>query len=306
MAGIIDLVSSASRVKLDALYQPKGTVTDSAVADLLDSKTETRDGLDARYFRAGGTTLDVVSGGTGRDTGGTAFGLLAAGATPADPHQTIEPGATRSVLFGGGPNGLPEWGSLTMDSSDVNPDKPWSAKKTRDELNKLSPSMAGTLAARPAASTVPVGTLYAATDTLEVYRSTSTSWLYIAGSGNFLAEAIITGDVSPGGSGRRDVAGLSTTFVAGTRPVLLGFELDAKTNAGGSAVVCYLVVDGVTVNTGGLAFPTANSPFNLCKSRRMTFTPGTTHTVKVQVDGGGTITIAAAESYPARVWAEAK
>jgi hypothetical protein len=55
------------------------------------------------------TALPVTSGGTGRLTSTTAYGLLAAGTTATGAHQTLAAGATTEILVGGGASALPVW-----------------------------------------------------------------------------------------------------------------------------------------------------------------------------------------------------
>jgi hypothetical protein len=55
------------------------------------------------------TPLAVTSGGTGRATGTTAYGLIAAGTTATGAQQTLAAGATTEILVGGGASALPVW-----------------------------------------------------------------------------------------------------------------------------------------------------------------------------------------------------
>lgn len=57
--------------------------------------------------------LSVASGGTGRATSTTAYGLLAAGTTATGAHQTLAAGATTEILVGGGAAALPVWTTAT-------------------------------------------------------------------------------------------------------------------------------------------------------------------------------------------------
>lgn len=55
------------------------------------------------------TALTVPEGGTGRVTGTTAYGLIAAGTTATGAQQTLAAGATTEILVGGGAGALPVW-----------------------------------------------------------------------------------------------------------------------------------------------------------------------------------------------------
>lgn len=53
--------------------------------------------------------VTVPQGGTGRTTGTTAYGLIAAGTTATGAQQTLAAGATTEILVGGGASALPVW-----------------------------------------------------------------------------------------------------------------------------------------------------------------------------------------------------
>ncbi|MBD2005601.1 MULTISPECIES: hypothetical protein [Cyanophyceae] len=63
-----------------------------------------------------GTNIAVGNGGTGRNTGGTAYGLIAAGTSATGTQQTVPTGTASQVLIGGGASALPSWGSLNLAS----------------------------------------------------------------------------------------------------------------------------------------------------------------------------------------------
>lgn len=65
------------------------------------------------------TPLPVTSGGTGRATGTTAYGLLAAGTTATGAHQTLAAGLTTEILVGGGAAALPAWTAATGSGAPV-------------------------------------------------------------------------------------------------------------------------------------------------------------------------------------------
>jgi hypothetical protein len=68
---------------------------------------------------AGATALEtipsiaVAQGGTGRTTGTTAYGLIAAGTTATGAQQTLAAGLTTQMLVGGGASALPVWTAAT-------------------------------------------------------------------------------------------------------------------------------------------------------------------------------------------------
>ena len=68
--------------------------------------------------------LPVASGGTGRATSTTAYGLIAAGTTATGAHQTLAAGATTEVLVGGGASALPVWTTATGSGAPVRATSP--------------------------------------------------------------------------------------------------------------------------------------------------------------------------------------
>jgi hypothetical protein len=69
-------------------------------------------------------TLPVTSGGTGRTTSTTAYGLIAAGTTATGALQTLPTGATTELLVGGGASALPVWTTATGSGSPVRATSP--------------------------------------------------------------------------------------------------------------------------------------------------------------------------------------
>jgi hypothetical protein len=70
------------------------------------------------------TPLAVTSGGTGRTTGTTAYGLIAAGTTATGAQQTLSAGATTEILVGGGTGALPVWTTATGTGAPVRAGSP--------------------------------------------------------------------------------------------------------------------------------------------------------------------------------------
>ena len=70
------------------------------------------------------SVVSVVQGGSGRATGTTAYGLLAAGTTATGVQQTLAIGATTDLLVGGGASALPVWTAATGTGSPVRATSP--------------------------------------------------------------------------------------------------------------------------------------------------------------------------------------
>lgn len=68
--------------------------------------------------------VTVAQGGTGRDTGTTAYSLLATGTTATGTQQTLANGATTEVLVGGGVSALPVWTTATGSGAPVRANSP--------------------------------------------------------------------------------------------------------------------------------------------------------------------------------------
>lgn len=70
------------------------------------------------------TNLPVAGGGTGRDTGTTAYALVATGTTATGAQQSLAAGATTEVLVGGGASALPVWTTATGSGAPVRATSP--------------------------------------------------------------------------------------------------------------------------------------------------------------------------------------
>lgn len=70
------------------------------------------------------TAVTVAQGGTGRTTGTTAYGLIAAGTTPTGAQQTLPAGLTTQILVGGGTGALPAWTTATGSGAPVRATSP--------------------------------------------------------------------------------------------------------------------------------------------------------------------------------------
>lgn len=70
------------------------------------------------------TAVTVAQGGTGRTTGTTAYGLIAAGTTATGAQQTLPAGLTTQILVGGGTGALPSWTTATGSGAPVRATSP--------------------------------------------------------------------------------------------------------------------------------------------------------------------------------------
>lgn len=69
------------------------------------------------YYGPGGTDVLVTDGGTGRSTGGTAYGIIAAGTSATGAQQTISPGTSGQFLKSAGAGALASFQNIA--ESDV-------------------------------------------------------------------------------------------------------------------------------------------------------------------------------------------
>lgn len=152
------------------------------------------------------------------------------------------------------------------------------------------PSLSGTLAARPAADSVPTSTLYFVTDVPEIHRSNGTAW-QVVGGGNEVGYAQSTTAFNTTSTSAVDVTGLTVTFVAGNRPLRIDFNAEMRCSSATGIVVAYLTLDGTTLAGAGINTVPANIPQQIARSARIPAqTPGTTHVAKIRVAVGGAYT----------------
>lgn len=90
-------------------------------------------------------------------------------------------------------------------------------------LDAQPPTLTGTYSARPTASSVPVNSIYFATDVQEMYISNGSSWTTLPASGSVLGAANLGTAFSTTSTSSVDVTGMVVTFTAGTRPVLVSW-----------------------------------------------------------------------------------
>lgn len=96
----------------------------STVNGIVDAATFTGNAVTATTAAGLSATLAVTSGGTGRATSTTAYGLLAAGTTATGVQQTLPAGATTDILVGGGASALPAWTTATGTGAPVRATSP--------------------------------------------------------------------------------------------------------------------------------------------------------------------------------------
>lgn len=150
-------------------------------------------------------------------------------------------------------------------------------------------NLSGTYASRPAASSVPNPTLYYATDVPEAYRSDGTAWT-VVGTDAELGYAEITNQFDTTSATGVDVTGLSITATFGERPVKAIFDGTLRNSADQYARI-WIVVDGVQVAIGGGLTSGYRATQRAYVIRGLT--PGTSHTVKIQLGAptGGTASV---------------
>ena len=119
--------------------------------------------------------------------------------------------------------------------------------------------------------------------------------------GNEVGYAQATGMQTTTGTALVDVTGLTVTFVAGTRPLSFSLETELTNSVAAGETKAYIVLDGTVI--GWISEPAAAMKWRQhSRTVRKSLTPGTTHTVKVQLactSGGGTAYLGGDPSSPA-------
>jgi len=169
--------------------------------------------------------------------------------------------------------------------------------------DKANKNLRGTYAARPNPAGIEDGVIYVATNIPEQYICINHVWYVTGSGGNELAYAEITSSVSTTSTTPVAIPGLTTSFVAGERPVYFEICADIGSSVANNVASVRLFVDGVQVkelNVGGLE---AGRSIVTSAGARKTFTPGTNHTITVQYLTGlpGTVTVHAFSHNPAYV-----
>lgn len=161
--------------------------------------------------------------------------------------------------------------------------------KLQAQINGKAPSIqTGSHASRPSASDAP-GVLYYATDVQESYLSDGSAWNLFGGAGSELGYAEITVEENTSSSSLVDVPGLSVTFVAGERPVMLCYGGAIKNNTTGAFARLQAIADGFA--TSNITVPGTGSYLTQTRETRITgLTPGSTYIFKLQFQAiaGGT------------------
>lgn len=189
---------------------------DTSVAAMRSTLGAAESGANASITSLTGLTtgITVAQGGTGRSTGTTAYGLIAAGTTATGAQQTLASGATTQILVGGGASALPVWTTATGSGAPVRATSPTlvtpvlgvatgTSFNSITGLSSTSPVMDGTAA-------VGTGTTTARGDHR---HPTDTSRAPIA-SPSFTGTLTHSGDIVLSGSGKRITGDFSNATVA--------------------------------------------------------------------------------------------
>ncbi len=160
------------------------------------------------------TALTVTQGGTGRNTGTTAYGLIAAGTTAAGAQQTLAAGLTTQILVGGGASALPVWTNTTGSGSPVRATSPTLVTPkigvaTGTSFNSIT-GLSSTTPTMDGVAAVGTGTTTARADHV---HPTDTSRAPIA-SPSFTGTLTHSGDVVISGSGKRITGDFSNDTIA--------------------------------------------------------------------------------------------
>lgn len=159
-------------------------------------------------------------------------------------------------------------------------------------LALASLSITGTYAARPTATAVPNGTVYYASNVPEAYRSNGATWSVIQSGGNELGYAQITAMFTTTSTTPVYATGLTVTFIVGERPVEIHMEAALTNSIAAGETKASLVLDGTVVGWMQGVPGTASAWRQHSRSvRKAGLTPGSTHTVQVQLastSGSGT------------------
>ena len=150
----------------------------------------------------------------------------------------------------------------------------------------------GVYASRPSASTLGSGNIYSATDTQENYISNGTSYTVIPGGGTEIGYAEITTPQTTTGTTPAAISGLTFTFVAGERPVIIEMDGIATQNTASAIGNFSMQINGSEVCSAPFSSPTNSTTVVLHREQRLSsLTPGTTYTYALYFSsavGGGT------------------
>lgn len=153
-------------------------------------------------------------------------------------------------------------------------------------------NLSGEYAARPAANTVPDGTVFYAINVPEAYRSNGVTWQVIGSGGNEIGYAERLSNFTGSATSRMDVPGVAITFVAGERPIEIEMFADvgsntASTSSGSIPRVFAVLNNDDILYMGHYIAPVAGAAQTYAThnaKRRLTgLTPGEGYTVKMQI-----------------------
>lgn len=153
--------------------------------------------------------------------------------------------------------------------------------------------ISGVLADRPAYNSVPVNTVYVATDVAEQYISTGSTWAVFGSGGNELASAAYGGpvvttpnktDAASGGS-ITNIAGFQLSFKAGYRPIRIDIFGRVAMTAANQGVMVHVLLNGNQLfNISEGSGPDVDRWRSFAAFQRVNgLTPGSVNTVTVGI-----------------------
>lgn len=280
VAALLANPTSATRVQANSLYAIKSTETDLDTIEALVNSGRLSDATLKSTFQEVTDVATVAQGGSGRNTA-TAYGLIAAGTTATGVQQSVAPGTAGHFLVSGGGSALPQF-TQVIDDTTAAANKVFSSNKVNAQI--AAAHLAGTFAARPAATSVPAGTMYFCTNIPEMYRSDGTNWIVTGSGGNELGYAEQTALFSTTVTGPTDVPGFTTTVLVGVRPIRINVSMRLANQNVGSIAHGIVLLDGVEIGRLESSSPYADRWATFSWGRRITgLVAGTSHTIKVAI-----------------------
>lgn len=272
---LINDIASEVRVTLDGTYAAKSIET------IVTSGRLTEAALDAEYITTNAQVEAFVTG-----AGVTKTALDAAYITTNAQVAAIisAVGASKTAL---------DAAYITTNAQVAAFVTGAGATKTALDTAYNPHNLRGTYAARPAATAVPVGSIYYATNVPEMYYSDGATWSVVGSGGNELASASVLGTQTTTSTSAVDIPGVTCTFVVGERPIIVRFNGSVNNGTLGAVTVIYIVINGVTVTQGAYTPYAAAKDIHLeIDARKSGLTPGNTYTAKAQFAvGSGTANV---------------